>query len=230
MLTAIRDLPGDSLTASSGPCSENPGLRRRSGTRIAEYSHPPAKNQVCTAALCCLVHVPGRGLDVCAERSSADGVRNVGTRGDRPWKDRTGQRARGDRGGGGTRPVSKGRRDRPSLRIPHHEFDGRQLDCGGGVDRLCPGRNTGHETGARRSAESLGMARRRSVRFSGKHHRPASGQADLLVLCHRVHFHSVRELGWPHPRGRHDRVGTSDPRGFRDRSTASSAGRMPTST
>ena len=102
----------------------------------------------------------------------------------------------------------------------HHQFDGRELDRGGGVDHLCPGRNAGHETCSRRSAESPGMARRGSVRFSGKHHRPAPGQADVLVSCHDFHFHSVRQLGGPHSRGRHDRVGTSDPPRFRGRSTA----------
>ena len=38
-------------------------------------------------------------------------------------------------------------------------------------------------------------------------------------LCHSFHFHSFGQLGRPHSRGRHDRVGTSDPQRFRGRST-----------
>ena len=60
--------------------------------------------------------------------------------------------------------------------------------------------------------------------FLEKHHRPAPGQADVLVFCHGFHFHSFRQLGGPHSRGRHDRVGTSDRPRFRRRSTLVSRG------
>jgi len=44
-------------------------------------------------------------------------------------------------------------------------------------------------------------------------------QAHVLVSCHGFHFCSFRQLGGSHSRGRHDRVGTSDPPRVRRRST-----------
>ena len=53
----------------------------------------------------------------------------------------------------------------PPLRLPDHEFDGRELDRGGGVDRFFAHRDTRHEACSERCPESPGMARRWSVRL-----------------------------------------------------------------
>src|SRR6266581_2010756 len=46
----------------------------------------------------------------------------------------------------GTRPVTKGRRNRPRVWFPDHQFDGRQLAGSPGLDRFCSGRDAENET------------------------------------------------------------------------------------
>jgi F-type H+-transporting ATPase subunit a len=69
--------------------------------------------------------------------------------------------------------------------------------------------------GSRRSAELPGMAHRRSVRLSRRSYWPTVGQADILVLCDHLHFHSVGELVWPPSRRWHHWVEHKTADGFK---------------
>ena len=66
--------------------------------------------------------------------------------------------------------------------------------------------------------------------FPRGHHWPAPGEADVLVLCHDLHLHSCRQLGGPHPRGRHHRVGRAGRRTVSRLRNPCSAGPTPIST
>ena len=130
----------------------------------------------------------------------------------------------------GTRPVAEGRRDRQALRLPDHEFHGRDVDRRRGPHRVRPARDATHDAGSGRRAELPGMAGGEPLRPAREHHRPAPGRADVLVLCHHLHLHSRRQLGRPDSGRRHDRLGASDRRMASSSSSRCSAGPTPIST
>ena len=121
---------------------------------------------------------------------------------------------------GGTRALAEGPGDRAAVRLSDHELDDRHLDRGGGSHRLRAACDPEDDAGAGGRTELPGMARRESLRAARKHHRPAPGRADVLVLRDHLHFHSRHQLGRPPARRRHDRVGPPDRRGLHDRSAA----------
>ena len=121
---------------------------------------------------------------------------------------------------GGTRPPADGGGDRAAVRLSDHELHGRHLDRGGGSHRLRTACDAEDDAGAGGRTELSGVDRRESLRAARKHHRPAPGRADVLVLRDDLHLHSRHQLGRPRARRRHHRVGPPDRRGLQDRSAA----------
>src|SRR4029434_530459 len=62
---------------------------------------------------------------------------------------------------GGVRHLPERRRDRPALRLPDHELDGRELGRGPGPHRVRPARDAEDEARPRGRPEPPGVARRR---------------------------------------------------------------------
>ena len=109
---------------------------------------------------------------------------------------------------GVARPAAEGRRARPSLRLPDHQLDGRDLDRRARADRLRAGGDAEDDGGPGRSPESPRVARREPLRAAREHDRPPPRRTDLLVLRHGLHLHPRRELDQPLPGRRHDRLGS----------------------
>ncbi len=66
-----------------------------------------------------------------------------------------------------------------------------------------------HQGRADWGTEFLGMARRKPLQLSRKHHRERAGEEDFLVFCHHLHFHPLSELVRPDSRRGDDRLGAS---------------------
>ena len=118
----------------------------------------------------------------------------------------------------GAPPVAESCGDRATLRLPDHQFHGGYVDRRARPHRVCSGGHPEDDPGAQRRTEPVRMAGGEPLRAAREHHGPHLVQRTFWFFATHLHLHPRRQLGRPHSRRRHHRVGTSDVARLRDRS------------